>query len=117
MQYSWAAKAKKFGIYGDLECREGHEGSLQDLNDWIDPIWCNSVDMSNLVPAHIIYLFKDYTYEEFNYRSILVLLTLQVFLSINHHFSNEAYARGVGKTVWGCKSMLTIIIYPYQGGV
>jgi len=61
------------------------------LEYWIDPIRCNSVDMSNLVHAHLIYLFKNYTYEEFNYRSISVLLTSQVFLSINHRFSNKAY--------------------------
>lgn len=61
------------------------------LEYWIDPVRCNSVDMSNLVHAHLIYLFKNYTYEEFNYRSISVLLTSQVFLSINHRFSNKAY--------------------------
>jgi hypothetical protein len=61
------------------------------LEYWIDPVRCNNVDMSNLVHAHLIYLFKNYTYEEFNYRSISVLLTSQVFLSINHRFSNKAY--------------------------
>ena len=61
------------------------------LEYWIDPVRCNNVDMSNLVYTHLIYLFKNYTYEEFNYRSISVLLTSQVFLSINHRFSNKAY--------------------------
>ena len=61
------------------------------LEYWIDPIRCNSVDASNLVHAHLIYLFKNYTYEEFDYRSISVLLSSQVYLSINHRFSNKAY--------------------------
>ena len=61
------------------------------LEYWIDPIRCKSVDASNLVHAHLIYLFKNYTYEEFDYRSVSVLLTSQVFLSINHRFSNKAY--------------------------
>lgn len=58
---------------------------------WIDPIRCNSTDASNLVHAHLIYMFKNYTYEEFNYRTISTLLTSQVYLSINHRFSNKAY--------------------------
>ena len=61
------------------------------LEYWIDPIRCKSVDMSNLVHAHLIYLFKNYTYEEFDYRSVSVLLSSQVFLSINHRFSSKAY--------------------------
>ena len=61
------------------------------LEYWIDPIRCNSTDASNLVHAHLIYMFKNYTYEEFNYRTISTLLTSQVFLSINHRFSNKAY--------------------------
>ncbi len=58
---------------------------------WIDPIRCNSTDARNLVHAHLIYMFKNYTYEEFNYRTISTLLTSQVYLSINHRFSNKAY--------------------------
>lgn len=61
------------------------------LEYWIDPIRCNSTDASNLVHAHLIYMFKNYTYEEFNYRTISTLLTSQVFLSINHRFSSKAY--------------------------
>ena len=61
------------------------------LEYWIDPVRCKKVDHSNLVHAHLIYLFKNYTYEEFDYRSISVLLTSQVYLSINHRFSNKAY--------------------------
>ena len=32
---------------------------------------------------------QNYTYEEVDYRSISVLLTSQVYLSINHRFSNK----------------------------
>ncbi len=67
------------------------EKVIQMLEYWIDPIRCNSTDASNLVHAHLIYMFKNYTYEEFNYRTISTLLTSQVFLSINHRFSNKAY--------------------------
>ena len=39
-------------------------------------------------------------------------------LIITHPKTDMEYpARGVGKTVWGRKSLLTIVIYPYQGGV
>jgi len=61
------------------------------LEYWIDPIRCKNVDQANLVHAHLIYLFKNYTYEEFDYRSVSVLLSSQVFLSINHRFSSKAY--------------------------
>ena len=61
------------------------------LEYWIDPVRCKNVDASNLVHAHLIYLFRNYTYEEFDYRSISVLLTSQVYLSINHRFSIKAY--------------------------
>lgn len=33
------------------------------LEYWTDPVRCNNVDMSTLVHAHLIYLFKNYTYE------------------------------------------------------
>ena len=50
-----------------------------------------NVDVANLVHAHLIYLFKNYTFEEFDRRSISVLLSSQVYLSINHRFSSKAY--------------------------
>jgi hypothetical protein len=88
-----------FGVYGDMEGGEGYEDIRKTLDEkvipmleyWIDPARCKEVDHSNLVHAHLIYLFKNDSYEEFDYRSISVLLTSQVYLSINHRFSNKAY--------------------------
>lgn len=44
-------------------------------------------DVCCLIHAHLLYLFKNFTYNEFDYRAVSVLLSSQVYLSINHRFS------------------------------
>ena len=61
------------------------------LEYWIDPSRTKNVDISCLVHAHLLYMFKNYTYEEFDFRSVSVLLSSQVYLMINHRFSNQIY--------------------------
>jgi hypothetical protein len=61
------------------------------LEYWIDPTRCKDVDTACLVHSHLLYLFKNYAYEDLDYRSISVLLSSQVYLMINHRFSNKVY--------------------------
>ena len=61
------------------------------LEYWIDPSRCQDVDIACLVHAHLLYLFKNYTYDDLDKHSISVLLSSQVYLMINHRFSSQAY--------------------------
>jgi hypothetical protein len=61
------------------------------LEYWIEPSRCQDVEVACLVHAHLLYLFKNYTYSDLDKHSISVLLSSQVFLMINHRFSNQAY--------------------------
>jgi len=61
------------------------------LEYWIEPSRCQDVDVACLVHAHLLYLFKNYEYSDLDKHSISVLLSSQVFLMINHRFSNQAY--------------------------
>ena len=45
----------------------------------------------NLVHAHLLYLFKNYDYEDLEYRAVTVILSSQVYLTINHRFSTKVY--------------------------
>lgn len=38
-----------------------------------------------------MYLFKNYDYEELDYRAVSILLSSQVYLTINHRFSRNVY--------------------------
>jgi hypothetical protein len=38
-----------------------------------------------------LYLFKNYGYEDLDYRSVSIILSSQVYLSINHRFSQKVY--------------------------
>ena len=61
------------------------------LEYWIDPSRCKHVDTSCLVHSHLLYLFKNYSYEDLDYRSVSILLSSQVYLMINHRFSSKVY--------------------------
>lgn len=65
--------------------------AFRTLEYWIDPSRVKDVDVKCMVHAHLLYLFKNYTFEEFDYRAVSVLLSSQVYLAINHRFSNSAY--------------------------
>lgn len=38
-----------------------------------------------------MYLFKNYDYEELDYRAVSILMSSQVYLTINHRFSSKVY--------------------------
>ena len=61
------------------------------LEYWIEPSRCQEVDAACLVHTHLLYLFKNCNFEELDKKSISVILSSQVFLIINHKFSNKAY--------------------------
>lgn len=44
-----------------------------------------------LIHTHLLYLFKNCTYSEFDFKSVSVLLSSQVYLLINHRFSRKTY--------------------------
>jgi hypothetical protein len=45
----------------------------------------------SLFAAHLLYLFKNFDYEDFDYRSVSIILSSQVYLTINHRFSTTIY--------------------------
>jgi hypothetical protein len=61
------------------------------LEYWIDPSRCQDVDVACLVHAHLLYCFKNYTYDDIDKHALSVLLSSQVYLMINHRFSSQAY--------------------------
>lgn len=61
------------------------------LEYWVEPTRLKDVDVACLVHAHLIYIFKNICYEELDFRSLSVLLSSQVYLTINHRFSNQVY--------------------------
>lgn len=65
--------------------------AIPSLEYWIDPTRNKDVDIGCLVHAHLLYLFKNYTYEELDYRAVSVILSSQVYLTINHRFSANVY--------------------------
>lgn len=65
--------------------------AIPTLEYWIDPSRNKDVDINCLVHAHLLYLFKNYTFEELDYRAMSVLLSSQVYLTINHRFSSNIY--------------------------
>jgi len=61
------------------------------LEYWIEPSRIKDVNVACLVHAHLIYLFKNKNFEEFDIRIVSVLLSSQVYLTINNRFSNQVY--------------------------
>lgn len=65
--------------------------AIPTLEYWIDPSRSKDVSTACLVHAHLVYLFKNYTYEDLDYRAVSILLSSQVYLTINHRFSIKVY--------------------------
>ena len=58
---------------------------------WIDPTRNKDVNSSCLTHAQLLYLFKNYDYEDLDYRAVAILLSSQLYVTINHHFSIQVY--------------------------
>jgi hypothetical protein len=65
--------------------------AIPTLEYWIDPSRGKDVDIGCLTHAHLLYLFKNYDYEDLDYRAVSIILSSQVYLSINHRFSHKVY--------------------------
>jgi hypothetical protein len=65
--------------------------AIPTLEYWIDPTRNKDVEVSCRVHAHLLYLYKNYSYEDYDYRAVSVILSSQVYLTINHRFSNNVY--------------------------
>ena len=65
--------------------------AIPTLEYWIDPSRTKNVQISCLTHAHLLYLFKNYDYEDLDYRAVSIIMTSQVYLTINHRFSHKIY--------------------------
>jgi hypothetical protein len=65
--------------------------AIPTLEYWVDPSRNKDVDVACRVHAHLLYLFKNYSYEDLDYRAVSILLSSQVYLTINHRFSRNIY--------------------------
>ena len=65
--------------------------AIPTLEYWIDPSRSKDVNIGCLTHAHLLYLFKNYDYEDLDYRAVSILMSSQVYLAINHRFSSKVY--------------------------
>lgn len=65
--------------------------AIPTLEYWIDPSRNKDNDVSCRVHAHLLYLFKNYDYEDLDYRAVSVMMSSQVYLTINLRFSSQVY--------------------------
>ena len=67
--------------------------AIPTLEYWIDPTRnkVKDIDTACLVQAHLLYLFKNYDYQDLDYRAVSIIMSSQVFLTINLRFSSKVY--------------------------
>jgi hypothetical protein len=67
--------------------------AIPTLEYWIDPVRnkVKDVDVSCLVHAHLLYLFKNYDYQDLDYRAVSIIMSSQTYLTINLRFSSKVY--------------------------
>ena len=65
--------------------------AIPTLEYWIEPTRNKDVRVSCLTHAHLLYIFKNYDYEDLDYRAVSIIMSSQVFLTINHRFSAKIY--------------------------
>ena len=65
--------------------------AIPTLEYWIEPSRNKDVRISCLTHAHLLYIFKNYDYEDLDYRAVSIIMSSQVFLTINHRFSSKIY--------------------------
>jgi hypothetical protein len=65
--------------------------AVPTLEYWIEPSRNKDVSVACMTHAHLLYLFKNYDYKDLDYRAVSILMSSQVYLAINHRFSNKAY--------------------------
>lgn len=65
--------------------------AIPTLEYWIEPSRNKDVGIACLTHAHLLYMFKNYDYEDLDYRAVSILMSSQVYLTINHRFSSNVY--------------------------
>jgi hypothetical protein len=65
--------------------------AIPTLEYWIDPSRNKAVDVNCLTHAHLLYVFKNYDYEDLDYRAVSIMMSSQVYLTINNRFSSKVY--------------------------
>ena len=65
--------------------------AIPTLEYWIEPSRNKDVRVACLTHAHLLYIFKNYDYEDLDYRAVSIIMSSQVFLTINHRFSTKIY--------------------------
>ena len=65
--------------------------AVPTLEYWIDPSRTKDQNVSCLTHAHLLYLFKNYDYEDLDYRAVSIIMSSQVYLTINNRFSSKVY--------------------------
>ena len=65
--------------------------AIPTLEYWIDPSRSKDVDTACITHSHLLYVFKNYDYEDLDYRAVSILMSSQVYLTINHRFSSKVY--------------------------
>jgi hypothetical protein len=65
--------------------------AIPTLEYWIDPSRNKDVDIACRVHAHLLYLFKNYDYEDLDYRAVSIIMSSQVYLTINLRFNSNVY--------------------------
>ena len=65
--------------------------AIPTLEYWIDPSRNKDVDVACRIHAHLLYLFKNYDYEDLDYRAVSIIMSSQVYLTINLRFSSKVY--------------------------
>jgi hypothetical protein len=65
--------------------------AIPTLEYWIEPSRNKDVDIACRVHAHLLYLFKNYDYEDLDSRAVSIILSSQVYLTVNLRFSSQVY--------------------------
>lgn len=65
--------------------------AIPTLEYWIDPSRGKDVETACITHAHLLYIFKNYDYEDLDYRAVSIMMSSQVYLTINHRFSHKVY--------------------------
>lgn len=65
--------------------------AIPTLEYWVDPSRNKDVDVACRVHAHLLYLFKNYDYKDLDYRAVSIIMSSQVYLTINLRFSSQVY--------------------------
>lgn len=65
--------------------------AIPTLEYWIDLSRNKDVDIACRVHAHLLYLFRNYDYKDLDKRAVSIMLSSQVYLTINLRFSSQVY--------------------------